>query len=212
MPKKVLPTAEAFQKFFGELEMRGFRRTTQGELASDFRRLALKAPSPREDREIGYTFSANGLTVVVWTTLLEEGCMRDSDSGWVLIKMGDTVLYYSHPIHRTKDFLRNLLGHARIARLRVLHRPLCPTCGKRMFIAFGKALKTRYWRCNRHPEPQHLSWDHGLSTRALKFLSDARRERERYRKRARAEGKEPGAALRRRRGWKVGRPENLEPA
>jgi hypothetical protein len=62
MPKKVLPSVEEFRKFCEALKSRGFRETMPGEFMRDFFRLRLEAPSPREGREVGYTFSANGLT------------------------------------------------------------------------------------------------------------------------------------------------------
>lgn len=206
MPKKVLPTAAEFAAFFTELENRGFRRSTAIELASSFKRLGLVAPSPREGRSVGYTFTANGLTVTVWTTCLEEGVARESAAGWVLITEGDRRKYVTRPIHRTKNFLRTLLGHARIARMRVLHRPGCPVCRRLMDVLVGKGLKSRFWGCVKHG--QYQSWDLGLSDEALAFLRPIRRRHERYRAQLRARGQEPGAALRRRRGWVVSRPEN----
>ncbi len=210
MPKQVLPTAEEFAVFFNELEWRSFRRITSSESRLTAMRLGLVAPSPRDGREVGYTYTANGLTVCVWTTYdAVEGCARDSDAGWVLIAQGDRVKYFSRPIHRTKNFLRNLLGHARIARTRVMHRPLCPTCRRMMDITLGQGLKSRYWSCAKHNE--HQSWDLGLGPEALAFVERYRKEHARYRARVRAAGREPGAALAKRRGWSVTRPENRVP-
>ncbi|MDP1689755.1 MAG: hypothetical protein Q8L52_00930 [bacterium] len=216
MPKKVLPSAEAFKRFGQSLLRRGFRKLTRAEFKKDFKRLELEAPSPREGREVGFVFSANGLTVFVWTTFLDwEEKARDTDAGWVLIKDGDKVKYFSHPIHRTENFLHNLLGYASAARLRVMNRPLCPKCRAYMNIARGKGLKARYWKCVRpaaHKKAVSLSWDYGLPPAALDFLRPPRKKHAQYRKKLKAEGKKPGAALRRRKGWKVGRSKNLVPA
>lgn len=216
MPRQVLPNAKDFKRFTRSLVRRGFRKLSRAEFRNDFERLELGAPSPREGREVGFAFSANGLTVFVWTTFLDwEKKARDTDAGWVLIRDGDKVKYFSHPIHRTENFLRNLLGYASAARLRVMHRPLCPKCHAYMDIARGKGLKARYWKCARpaaHKKAVSLSWDYGLPSAALEFLRPLRKKRAQYRDKLRAEGKEPGAAQRRRKGWKVGQPENLVPA
>lgn len=214
MPIKVLPDAEAFASFTRALERQGFRKLSPTEFKKDFTRLELIAPSPREGREVGFSYAANGLEVRVWTTfLVREGRARDEDAGWVLIKEGDTPRYFSRPFSRTKNFLHTLLWSASIARWRVEHRPLCPACHGRMRIAFGSGFKSRFWQCVRpsiHREPVFLSWDYKLPQEALDFLNPIRKARARYNKKLRAEGKEPGAAQRRRKGWKVGKPENLE--
>lgn len=216
MPAKVLPSAEEFERFRWLLIKRGFREILPMEFRQDFWRLKLKPPSPREGREVGFEFHANGLTVVVWTTFVaQEGQARKHDAGWVLIKEGDKVKYFSRPMGRTKNFLKKLLWYACIARSRVVARPNCPKCSARMDIVRGNVLKARYWRCAKtlaHTEPEFRSWDYGLHPAAIEFLRSARKERARYRAKLRAKGKKPGAALRRRKGWKVGRPENLVPA
>ncbi|MBU4351289.1 hypothetical protein KKH63_03100 [Patescibacteria group bacterium] len=214
MPKrKVLPDAEAFARFGNALLRRGFRKVSSVEFKKDFQRLGLKAPSPREGREVGFVFTANGLDVNVWTTFLEEeGRARESDSGWVLIKDADDTRYFAHPLRRTKNFLRNLLWHACIAKWRVEHRPLCSVCKNRMRIARGKGMKARFWKCVRpafHIKAVSLPWDYGLPQEALDFLRPLRKRRARYYAKLRKQGKKPGAALRQRIGWKIGRPENI---
>lgn len=209
MPKQALPGAKAFGKFRIAMEKRGFRELSRSEFRRDFERLGLEAPFSRDGREIGFVFHANGLDAVVWTSFLSPHTARESDSGWVLIREGDEARQFSHPLHRTEKFLSRLLGYASVARLRVLNRPNCPNCGARMHIAEGKALKSRYWRCDRHSPPAWLSFDHGLPKEAIEFLEGFRKERARYRKKARAEGKKPGTALLSRKGWTVTKPENI---
>lgn len=212
MPIQVLPDAAAFGRFARALVRRGFRRITTSEFKQDFERLGLRAPSPRNGREVGFVFAANGLTVLVWTTcVVREREARERDAGWVLIKEGDAVKYFSHPLHRTKNFLRNLLAYASIARLRVLNRPPCPKCGAQMDIVRGKGVKARYWKCvnpSVHKKSVALSWDHELPPAALDFLHLARKRRAQYRAKLRAKGGRPDTALRRRRGWKIERPRN----
>ncbi|MBI4088760.1 hypothetical protein HY415_01560 [Candidatus Kaiserbacteria bacterium] len=216
MPAKVLPSEEEFARCCRWFKNREFRQMSRQEFSKDFRRLGLTAPSPREGREAGFVFHANGLEVVAWTTFLtREGYARERDAGWVLIKDGDEVKYFTHPLHRTENFLFRLRMYARIAQFRVQNRPLCPDCGALMKIARGKGFKARYWRCSRlayHRSAITLSWDHELPPEALDFLRTERKKRIRYARMLRAKGKEPGAALRRRRGWRITRPDNLVPA
>lgn len=212
---KVLPDAETFASFGRALLRRGFRKISPVEFKKDFQRLELKAPSPREGREQGFSFSANGLEVVIWTTFLaKEGRARDRDAGWVLIKDGDKPRYF-HILRRTKNFLHNLLWHACIAKWRVEHRPLCSVCKNRMRITYGKGIKSRFWKCTRpasHTKTVSLPWDYELPLSALNFLRPLRKRRARYYAKLREQGKKPGAAIRRRIGWKIGRPENIVPA
>lgn len=216
MPKKVLPSAQAFGVFEKELRIRGFRPVSSGEFKRDWVRLELEAPSPRTGREVGFSFSANGLTTVVWTTFLRrEGQAREQDAGWVLIKDGDEVLYCSHPIHRTQNFLDTLLMQAKKARYRVKNRPLCPQCGALMNITKGRALKSRFWRCTKpamHKRPVSIPWDHGLPKEALDFDKRRKKLRAQYQAKLRREGLRSGRAIKRRIGWKITRRDNFIPA
>jgi len=141
---------------------------------------------------------------------------REEDVGWVLISSGDRVLYFATPAYRTKRFFWRLAARARIAQLRVLHRPLCPEsdCRAYMTIAKGKGLKSRYWTCERarghtNGKHKHVDWDVGLSKEALMFVEKERRDRARYRARVKREGKDPLRAFFIRKPWRIMRPENL---
>ncbi|MBI2033590.1 MAG: hypothetical protein HYT13_00620, partial [Candidatus Liptonbacteria bacterium] len=202
MPKQILPDAAAFARFRAALIKRGFREVSSVEFRKDFSRLKLKAPSPREGREVGFRFWANSLEVKVWTTFLSaRGRSRESDAGWVLILDGDEAQYFSHPLRRTKNFLHNLLWFAGIAKWRVEHRPLCPVCKKYMRIRGARAFRAKLWECvssTFHKDPVRLSWDYELPQWAMDFLRPFRRRRARYYAKLRAEGKAPGEAARRR--------------
>lgn len=217
MPKQVLPNATAFKKFKHALLRRGFRQLSRTELRSDFKRLDLKAPSPREGREVGFRFDAGGHTAIVWSTFDEAlGSARDKDAGWVLIREGDKVRYFSRPHSRTRNFLHNLLESACIAQQRMLNFPICPECRARMKIARGPAIKSRYYICRMiashvSRRPVRLSWDHGLPALVLERVQKRRKKRQSYQEKLRKEGKAPSVALRRRIGWKVSRPQNLIP-
>lgn len=185
MPKKVFPGIFDFSAFESAMTECSFRRISGIEFKSDFKRLGLEAPKPRPGREVGFVFHANSLTVRVWTTWLSaERSIRDADSGWVLIVEGDEAVYFSHPVHRTKNFFLNLFRQAWIARWRVLHRPLCPECNQYMGIVRGRALKSRYWRCDiiglhNDGKPKTLDWDYDLPPIAKKIVEKLRKKRQR---------------------------------
>lgn len=201
MPRKVLPTILGFVWLSNTLENWGFRIIPDPVFRKRFRDLKLEAPRSRRGRETGFTFSANGLEVFVWTTwLAREGEARDSDAGWIVITQKGKSRYYAHPVHRTKNFLENLARLAWIAKRRVTHRPRCPACQDFMDITFGHGLKQRYWRCNqlkKHPggRPRWCSWDTPLPPRAREFVKALRLQRAKQKKRAKEEaerqGKEP---------------------
>lgn len=207
MPKKCLPSAEDISGFEKELVVRGFRRISSVEFAKQFQRLSLVAPRPRVGRELGYIFYANQYTVFVWTTWLEkEQVAREEDAGWVLIAEGDKVLYFSHPIHRTKNFMHNLLMQARIACWKVRHRPLCPECHNFMDIVRGRALKQRFWKCGwkeLHADGKNRfqSWDYSLPEDIVKSLRPIREKRKKRYDALRAAGKEPHQAMLNRKRW-----------
>lgn len=207
MPKKVLPDPVDYAWFLTQLMNRGFRPVSVTEFRKDFKRLKLKAPRPRPGREDGFLFFADGLTVRVWTTWLEsESKVRDVDAGWVLICEGDKPLYFSRPIHRTKNFLVNLLRQAWLARWRVTHRPLCLKCHKFMDIVMGRGMKSRYWRCDRRKEhkdgkPYSLDWDYGMPSKAKRYVSTLRGNRAKRRSKLKKEGKPVFTAIKKRKPW-----------
>ncbi len=214
MPRQILPDEKAFADFKEKLLARGFRELTNEEFSTTFSRLGLTAPRSKEGRETGFIFNANDLKVFVWTTYLNsEQRSRDSDAGWVLIADGDRARYFTHPMMRTKNFLTRLARRAWIARWRVVHRPLCPECRRYMKIAYGRALKSRYWRCDyrssHHPyKPIFLAWDYGMPPKALAFIEKERKLREKYRDSRKKAGKPNNVAMNNRRRWKRRRSEN----
>ena len=208
MPQQVLPDEDDFAFLKKELEKLGFREITGVEFYNQFKRLKLKAPRRRLGKEVGFMFYANGLTVFVWTTWLrKEKRARKEDAAWVLITEGGEAPYFSHPIHRTKNFIRNLLCQAWIARWRILHRPLCPECSQFMQIVRGKGVKSRYWSClnigeHESKRPVRLSWDHGLPPKAKKYVDDLRKKRAAFRAKQRKAGKPAPQKIFERKPWK----------
>ncbi|MCD6441979.1 hypothetical protein J7L24_00285 [bacterium] len=218
MPKQVLPDAVEFTDFTKKLLHFGFRLISDKEFISRYKSLQLVAPRPREGgREVGFVFKANGLRVTVWTTWLRsEQRARKTDAAWVVISDEEKVFYFSHPIHRTKNFLDNLLKQAWIAMHRVKNRPSCPKCGQYMVITHGKGAKSCYWCCSnklKHDNQRnvHLDWDYGLPDKAKQYLKRLRKKRASYRKNRRAKGLEIDVARRRRISWASQRKRNKNP-
>lgn len=208
MPIQRLPTSDEFFEFQRKM-VQGlrFRELYGVEVTNEIRRIRAKAPRRREGHETGFTFSANGLTAIVWTTWLSKDARaRDEDAGWVLVKEGGNPQYFSHPIHRTRNFPLTLYRHAWLAHWRVLNRPYCRECWSLMIIARGKGLKARYWRCDnrlqhRSGAIQTRSWDYGLPEKALLWVKNLRRARAAKRKAARRCGASRRPAMFSRKTW-----------
>jgi hypothetical protein len=208
LPKQQLFSKKDFDYLKSQLERWGFHQISSREFCLEYRLKGLKAPRAREGREVGFVFKTQGLKVIVWTTWLEEqGRSRKSDAGWVLISNQKRVLYFSHPIHRTKNFILHLLQQAYIARQRVITRPCCPDCGKFMNIARGKGIKSRYWVCARRSLHQSgviytKDWDCGINNPKIqKYLDQKRKARKKYYQKRRAQGKKAPQAILIRKPW-----------
>ncbi len=189
MPPQVLPSLVDFERIEFELRHLGFLPISSKEVRQSIASQEHSAKRPRNGKEVGFSISMNGYKVQVWTTWLRgEGKARKEDTAWVLIvsDSGKSV-YFSHPTHRTKHFVKNLLRKAWIARWRIYHRPQCNLCGHLMHIVSGAGLKSRYWKCKEtslHPSGQAVSldWDHNLPPRAQNFVIKVRKKRVRDRK------------------------------
>lgn len=208
MPAKVLPSAEAFNRFGELVRARGFEAVTAAEFRRELAGVKLVPPEgrrKRESRTLAYRYQANDLVVWVWTTYmpaLERAA--EHAAGWVLIIEKNSIRYSSHPVPRTKNFLHTLLWLAVIAKWRVDHRPACPLCGTLMGIAFGGELKSRYWRCRSrrvHAGMVTLDWKHDLPEAAIEFERKLDEARQKRFAEERAAGKEPGRAMKRRKRW-----------
>lgn len=207
MPRKVLPCKADFEQFSKDIQKYGFRIIGRPEFYRSFQRLGLSNTRKRLGREVGFTFSANGLTAVAWTTFLTaEELARDEDSGWVLITNGDQVKYFSHPLMRTEGFLNKLLKYAIIAKRRIQHRPLCPVCKGFMQIVRGRGLKSRYWKCPKHR--QVMDFDNGLTEKMKNFLKTERKARRHYRENLKKQGKKVTPAILIRHPWAIENPQN----
>lgn len=175
----------------------------------------LGAIDPRNNRgsEVGFRFDVNGYTVIIWTSYLrKEGIWRVRDVGHVLITKGDTIVYQSRDIRRTKNFLKRLLSYAWIAMWKIFHLPACPCCGRPMHIENRKYRKY-WWQCDNieaHPEYKKvtLQWDNGLPTKAQAFVDKMRKPGQKYRRKLKKAGKKPFTAMRIKKPWRKRNPQN----
>ena len=163
---------------------RGFRRVQSAQDVLSIDLLNLDEKAKHGGFEVGFVFRNNGLKVYVWTTWIYEfEEARKSDAGWVLItdKKGNT-LYFAHPFHRTKNFVDTVVRYARVAKYKIEHRPLCTECNRFLDIVQGRAIKSRYWKCDhvaehRDGKPVNLNWDYGLPEIARQYLQAHRKKR-----------------------------------
>jgi hypothetical protein len=161
-------------------------------------------------REEGLEATHRGLTAHVWTSwIAEDQAIRDHDYGWVLITEGDTIRYVAKWFMRSEHFLDHLFAYARIALEKIRNRPLCPSCGRFMYIRSGIGAPT-YWVCRQHRPWETMDWDCGISEEDKAFLQIRRKETREYNKKREKAGKpKRGTTLRRRSGmWKTNQPQN----
>lgn len=198
MPNKVLFGEDDFKKFEQKLTKRGFKRLDPNIVHEDILPEVEIGTPPRKHfkHEVGFGFfGEKGFEVVVWTTYIPpDKRARESDNGWVLIKKGNRVLYYSHPLNRTENFLKRLYISAAIAQVRIQKRPECPQCGRYMEIVRGKGIGSRYWSCFHHLKQVNRGWDCNMPPEAMPYVRRIRKERERYYKQVRAKGGQVGSA------------------
>jgi len=187
MPKKVLPTIKSFGDFRGLMQDCGFKKLDGDEM------MIYSTLRPMAEKEFGFEYSANGLSVIVWTTWVESvSAAQESDMGWVLIiQEGEKA--YSHCFNRTKNFLLRLLRYARIAKRRIVARPVCEEHSIFMRVKFGRGIKSRYWACSeknhRDKKSARRDFDFGLTDEMKKFLEAERKMRARWIEKLRKEGR-----------------------
>jgi hypothetical protein len=82
VPKKVMPRKEDFAWFRRAMVRLGFRELSRPEFRNHVTRLGLEAPRSREGQEVGFVYTANFLTVTVWTTWVSgTDHEREEDAG-----------------------------------------------------------------------------------------------------------------------------------
>ncbi len=225
MPKGVPVTFRAFQEFEEKICKLGFSEMSRKEIAIITEAHGLVPPRSPQPGEIGFKYSAHGYTVKVWTSCVRavvEKCRKCSagqaddvvvsreiggDMGWVLIvDAHGSEQYFSRPVLRTANFVRNILRRTWIAQRRIDRRPLCPECRKYLVISRNKH-GGFFWGCY-HAElhsdgrPRFAGWDVALPPRALKYAKMWREEFARYRRSLEKQGKKPRRAASLRKPWR----------
>lgn len=211
MPVKIQYEEKDFEYLKEQLISIGFRAISKQEIIGTLMRLEMKAPRSNPGSEEGFTFTANHLTVYVWTTFNRSTHLtKEEDLGWVLITQGDKAEYFAKPMRRTSGFLKKLLSRAWVTKYKAEHRPCCPSCGKLMNI-YQRVTGGCYWGCfnkNAHERPIFKAWDLDMPIKAQKFLDDMRALVDAYHERNRRLGivRTPAKVIRKK--WKIGKPEN----
>ncbi|MEK7154003.1 MAG: hypothetical protein AAB792_00400 [Patescibacteria group bacterium] len=207
MPKKVLPTPEVFKEIEEYLLRHGFKSPQPGDLLKE-RIYRLVPPRRIDGCETPFVFKDNGLEAWIWTSWLKsENRARENDPAWAIIVQNDTLHYAREPIKRTAKFKERLMNWAWIIWRRVKGRPGCSECGLFMEISYRHGvIGARFWRCNnlrRHTSGKAvcLDWDFNMPPKAKKMLEMRRKAKEKYRKKRRAQGKDPFAARKNRKKW-----------
>jgi hypothetical protein len=184
-------------------------------------RLGLIPPKGRkkQGRETGFRFDANGYTLIVWPSYVKSlGRCRDNDQVHILILEGDEILYKTHEIRRTTNFVRRLLCYAWINRWKVLNRPTCPHCNGAHMHLNNKPFRQYWWSCGNvmnHPNNKWftLGWDSGLEDKpkAMAFLDEMRLPGQKYRNKLKKDGKELWTRTRKHigRGWRITKTKNM---
>ncbi len=215
MPLRVDLQPHRFYDFKTEIEKEGFQEIQKREKYTDYQRLALISPNESKGKKRGFKFTANYLTVKIWTSVLrDEDKFADKGFGWELISLGDPALYFSRPFRRTDNFFENLYMTALILKTKIQNRPICPHCKKFLDIVKGPYLYSRYWKC---PNTKHavyrLGWDHGLPDWAKNYLKSKRKARKKvqkkYAQKQLEKGKEVTPAIVRHKKWTIGNKDNI---
>jgi hypothetical protein len=151
--------------------------------------------------------AGNDYKVIVCSTKRRVGWVG-KDSGWVIIiDRAENKVYTSRPfIRRSENFFDRLFLEARIARWRVLQRPIeCPQgCKAPMLLVHRRGrLKSCYWKCALHPEDRthHRRFDDLKTPMPSEVMEQRKAERSTRRKKReeiRKAGGDPDAAFKKR--------------
>lgn len=192
MPKKFLPSQSAITAFFDDITNRlGCVRISAKEIVDWVESIPNSEPLSRYKQaqtgmEIGYKYTTPTIPVqvIIWTTYVAGNQQaRASDAGWVLIveKKTRKPIFFSFPIHRTKNFLKTLTRYIEVFIEIVTQWPTCATCAQSLTIKpVSGVLLGKTFAC-----PQgHVvrGWIYqGVSDSSRKFLEARYRAYARYR-------------------------------
>lgn len=218
MPTKVLPTAadiRALQALVQENTDRVWHVTTGLE---EYRKKhpggKIVPPSPRVGGETGLFTTIGVFKIFLWLTFVESlDKARDKDAGRVVVEQEGVAVYF-RDVHRTGRYVQNMAGEGEIMMTRLRAAPVCDREGchrhgitKRLISSASKrGIGSHYFIC---PACFTTSrWLRNttllplLSVNAYARLTDRTRKHDNWKDECKKNGKKPGAAIRRRKGWR----------
>lgn len=151
MPRLKIIDEMSYKGFTAYLSESGFVRSgTQVELREIKKKGISTSLPPRSQNgrgDVWIYYTRNGYRVVVQTSLQVLPFKMLSNPAWVIIEdeKGNSV-FYGPPLHRTKNFLDNLLLQSLILQKIAQERPLC-RCGCNMNIVKGEFLREYLLSC-----------------------------------------------------------------
>lgn len=193
MPKKHIPTSDAFTGFFKDITERlGCKQVSAREVVDWVESIPATEPLSRYKQsqtgiETGYKYAnpKSPADVVIWTTYVAGNQQaRESDAGWVLLIERTTrkPIFFSFPIHRTKNFLATLTRYIEVFIELADNWPApCPKCSQVLTIKpVPGVLLGKTFACPQNHRVRGWIYQ-GLSEASKKFLEARYRSYAKYR-------------------------------
>ncbi|QQR76503.1 hypothetical protein IPJ63_03335 [Candidatus Nomurabacteria bacterium] len=213
--RKYLPSQADIDQLERDLEGPDFNcvKLSNTDIRNSLAKYEKKAPRKTEGIERGFVFIPkdpdNDYRVIIWGTAKEDGGVKQSDYGWVLVLKGDKPVYFAKRMERTKNYIINIKRRAWVTIYKVRNRPHCPHPGCERFMEISKTsvIGAVVWKCENkavHTRPYFRNWDYGLPKKAKSFVDENRKSRRRYYKKLKKENKvvEPAQFKRKKRKLK----------
>lgn len=117
MPKQILPDALAFEAFFKKIQEKySCKKVTYKEIRHWVESIDVQETEQKSSRhqksgtEVAFSYERanHPIRVIIWTTYVAGNqSAREHDAAWVILidkRSPDKPIFYSFPIHRTKNF------------------------------------------------------------------------------------------------------------
>lgn len=193
MPRKYIPSSDAFTEFFKDITKRlGCKLVSVREVVDWVESIPATEPLSRYKQsqtgmETGYKYTnpKSPVDVVIWTTYVAGNQQaRQSDAGWVLLIERATrkPIFFSFPIHRTKNFLATLTRYIEVFIELADNWPApCAKCSSTLTIKpVAGVLLGKTFACPQNHRVHGWVYQ-GLSEANKKFLEDRYRAYAKYR-------------------------------
>ncbi|MCI5051486.1 MAG: hypothetical protein MRY57_04200 [Candidatus Pacebacteria bacterium] len=221
MPEYIEFKESDFKKIEKFFKNNGFRKVTEKEEQQMFERLALgDRKLHQEGSNTAFIFSVGRLSVKVYTTFSRESktTIKENRCAWVSLLDGDTRIYSSPQIRRTKNFIQKLMSWSLIVKTILESQPLCPECKAKMYPKRNKKGTKHWWECNRteyhsNGKVEKMSWNifkTNLSLELKEFYQEYEKEQKIYQEYLKKKGKTNHVVGSTRTKRPLGRPENVE--